>query len=103
MPSFVTITDGKKHDVKVAKEVGFPLFSDSIVSMDRGYIDFKWLNSLDEQRIWFVTRAKSDIDYVVTGQHPVTGKGVQKGSNDPFNRNPDKELLSQRASADRIL
>ena len=46
--------------------------------MDRGYIDFKWLNSLDEQRICFVTRAKSNIDYVVTGQHPVTGKGVRK-------------------------
>jgi hypothetical protein len=78
MPSFVTITDGKKHDVTVAKEVGFPLSPDSIVSMDRAYIDYKWLNSLDEKRVWFVTRAKSNIDCVVTGQHPVSGKGVRK-------------------------
>jgi hypothetical protein len=78
MPSFVTITDGKKHDVTVAKEVGFPLFPDSIVSMDRAYIDYKWLNSLDEKRVWFVTRAKSNIDCVVTGQHSVSGKGVLK-------------------------
>jgi len=78
LPSFVTITDGKKHDVTVAKDVGFPLSPDSIVSIDRAYIDYKWLNSLDEKRVWFVTRAKSNIDCVVTGQHPVTGKGVRK-------------------------
>jgi hypothetical protein len=78
MPSFVTITDGKKHDVTVAKETGFPLSPDSIVSIDRAYIDYKWLNSLDKKRVWFVTRAKSNIDCAITGQHPVTGKGVRK-------------------------
>ena len=77
LPSFLTITDGKKHDVTVAKSVNFPLSPDSIVSIDRAYIDYKWLNSLDENGVWFVTRAKSNIDYVVTGQHPVSGKGVR--------------------------
>ena len=78
LPSFVTITDGKKHDVTVAKKTDLPLFPDSIISIDRAYIDFKWLNSLDESGVWFVTRAKSNIDFVVTGQHPVSGKGVRK-------------------------
>jgi hypothetical protein len=77
LPTFITITDGKKHDVTVAKSVNFPLSPDSIVSIDRAYIDYKWLNSLDESGVWFVTRAKSNIDYVVTGQHPVSGKGVR--------------------------
>jgi hypothetical protein len=78
LPSFVTITDGKKHDVTVAKKTELPLSPDSIISIDRAYIDFKWLNSLDENGVWFVTRAKSNIDYVVTGQHPISGKGVRK-------------------------
>lgn len=78
LPSFLTITDGKKHDVTVAKAVTFPLSPDSIVSIDRAYIDYKWLNSLNESGIWFVTRAKSNIDYIVTGQHPISGKGVRK-------------------------
>jgi hypothetical protein len=78
LPSFVTITDGKRHDVTVAKKTDLPLSPDSIVSVDRAYIDFKWLNSLDENGVWFVTRAKSNIDYVITGQHPVSGKGVRK-------------------------
>ncbi len=78
LPSFVTITDGKKHDITVAKKTDLPLSPDSIVSVDRAYIDFKWLNLLDETGVWFVTRAKSNIDFVVTGQHPVSGKGVRK-------------------------
>jgi hypothetical protein len=78
LPSFVTITDGKRHDVTAAKKTELPLSPDSIVSMDRAYIDFKWLNSLDENGVWFVTRAKSNIDFVVAGQHPASGKGVRK-------------------------
>lgn len=78
LPTFVTVTDGKRHDVTVAKKTNLPLSPDSIVSVDRAYIDFKWLNSLDENGVWFVTRAKSNIDFVVTGQHPVSGKGVHK-------------------------
>jgi len=46
------------------------------VSVDKAYIDYTWLYSLNVKRIWFVTRAKSNIDYAVTGQHPVKGQGV---------------------------
>ncbi len=76
LPTFLTITDGKKHDVRVVKDNAFPLLPDSIVSVDKAYIDYKWLNSLDAQGIWFVTRAKTNIDYAVVGQHPISGKGV---------------------------
>jgi hypothetical protein len=76
LPSFMVVTDGKKHDVRVVKENNFPLLPDSIVSVDKAYIDYKWLNSLDNNGVWFVTRAKTNIDYAVTGQHPVSGKGV---------------------------
>ena len=76
LPSFLTVTDGKRHDVTEAKNAGFPLSPDSIVSVDRAYIDYTWPYSLNAKRIWFVTRAKSNIDYTVTGQHPVSGKGI---------------------------
>jgi hypothetical protein len=76
---------------------------DSIVSIDRAYIDYKWQNSLDEKRVWFVTRTKSNIDYVVTGQHPVSGKGGPEKPNNPSTRALYKELLSQRTSDDRVL
>jgi hypothetical protein len=76
LPSFLTVTDGKRHDVTEAKNVDLPLSPDSIVSVDKAYIDYAWLHSLDSGRIWFVTRAKSNIDYAVTGQHPVGGSGI---------------------------
>jgi len=76
LPTFLTVTDGKKHDVRVVKDHSFPLSPDSIVSVDKAYIDYKWLNSLNAQGVWFVTRAKNNIDYAVVGQHTITGKGV---------------------------
>jgi hypothetical protein len=76
LPTFLTVTDGKRHDVRVAKDNTFPLLPDSIVSVDKAYIDYTWLNSLDKQGVWFVTRAKSNIDYAVVGQHPITSKKV---------------------------
>ncbi len=76
LPSFLTVTDGKRHDVTEVKNVDLPLSPDSIVSVDKAYIDYAWLHSLDAGRIWFVTRAKSNIDYAVTGQHPVGGRGI---------------------------
>ncbi|MDP2815119.1 MAG: IS4 family transposase [Rectinemataceae bacterium] len=79
LPSFMVITDGKHHEARVVKNHRFPLTPDSIVSIDRGYMDFKWLYSLTENRVWFVTRAKDNLQYDVAGQHKKPkGKGVLK-------------------------
>lgn len=74
IPSFLVVTDAKHHEAKVVKDEPFPLLPDSIVSVDRGYIDYKWLNSLNNKRVFFVTRAKSNIKYTVTGQQEVERK-----------------------------
>jgi len=71
LPDLVVVTDGKKHDLRVASELTNDLKPDSIVSFDRGYIDFKWLFSLTIRRVFFVTRAKYSLDYSVVGQHNV--------------------------------
>ena len=76
LPSFLTVTDGKRHEVTALKETSFPLSPDSIVSVDKAYIDYTWLYSLHTQKIWFVTRAKSTIDYAVAGQHPISVRGI---------------------------
>ncbi len=77
MPSFVTVTDGKCHDIRVVrdKEFGFPeLLPDSIITIDRAYIDYTWLYSLTQRKVFFVTRAKSNIDCEVLGQHKISKK-----------------------------
>ena len=71
IPTFMTVTDARQHDVKVAKKLDLPLMADSIVSVDRAYIDYKWLSSLNKSGVYFVTRAKSNINYEIIGQHEV--------------------------------
>jgi len=79
LPSFLVVTDGKKHDVRAVKESSLPLLPDSIVSIDRGYIDFEWLFSLDKKKVYFVTRAKRNFKYAVTGQQEISQGARRKG------------------------
>lgn len=76
IPDFLTITDGKKSDIKTAK-TKFDFIPDSIVVFDKGYIDFEWQYSLNQQGVFFVTRSKKNMVYEVIGQHKFTeGTGV---------------------------
>ena len=77
IPSFMVITDAKQHDVKVAKNLFLPVSLDSIIVIDKAYIDFKWLYTLRKRRVYFVSRAKRDMRYEVIGQQEVnSNKGV---------------------------
>ena len=77
LPSFMVLTDGKTHDVKVAKDksFGFPsLPPDSILLVDRAYVDYNWLYSLAQQKLFFVMKVKSNMQYAVVGQQNVLKK-----------------------------
>lgn len=80
LPSFLTVTDGRCHDVRVVKDpqYGFPqLLPDSIITVDRGYYDFNWFYALNLNRVFFITRAKQNLKYEVTGQQQLPkNKGV---------------------------
>ena len=80
LPSFLVITDGKIHDINVVKDdsYGLPELSpDSILLVDRAYIDYKWLYSLTIRKLFFVTKAKSNMKYEVIGQQDVPkNKGI---------------------------
>ncbi len=68
IPTFAVVTDAKQHEITVAK-ASFSIVADSIYCFDKGYNDYKWFNSIDKQRAFFVTRAKDNIKYTVVGQH----------------------------------
>jgi hypothetical protein len=67
LPSFLTITDGKRHEVAVAKE-SFDVIPDSIYCFDRGYLDTTWLRRIHHAGAFFVTRTKSNLAYHFIGQ-----------------------------------
>jgi len=69
IPAFLTITDGKVHDVKAAPQV--PIEAEGIYVVDRGYVDFAWLWSIHQAHAFFVTRLKTSIKWTRVLSHPV--------------------------------
>jgi len=77
LPSFMVLTEGRTHDINVVKDAsyGVPVLSpDSILLVDRAYIDYTWLYSLKKQRLYFVTRMKKNMKYTVLGQQKPSEK-----------------------------
>jgi len=74
VPDQIIITDGKKSDIRVAKNNDWPLELDSILAVDRGYIDYKYLKTLDSKGVFFVTRAKENMKSALIGQHKFCNK-----------------------------
>ena len=77
LPSFVVLTDGRTHDINVMKDspYGVPALSpDSILLVDRAYIDYNWLYSLTNSKLYFVTRMKKNMKYTVLGQQKLSKK-----------------------------
>jgi hypothetical protein len=69
LPTYAYISNGKKHDVTVARKV--PLSPYSIVAMDKGYNDYRLYADWTENHIFFVTRLKENADYAVIEERAV--------------------------------
>ena len=67
IPEVISMTEWKVHEVTEAqKRECFGLASGSILTFDRGYIDYDWFHTLDEKGIFFVTRTKKNTNVFVT-------------------------------------
>ena len=69
LPAFLIITDGKVHDVKAAPQI--PIEPAGIYLVDRAYIDFDWLRTIDQTGAFFVTRLKRSIKWTRVVSHTV--------------------------------
>jgi hypothetical protein len=58
LPQFAVITDGKHHDLRTARE-NIRFDPGATVVFDRAYMDYAWLNDLNQGGVWFVTRMYS--------------------------------------------
>ena len=63
LPSYAVITEGNKHEVRVAPQMRFT--PGTILVFDRGYTDYQWFVSLIQQGVYFVTRLKENAAYGV--------------------------------------
>lgn len=66
MPSYVWITEAKRHDRTVAKDVA--LKPGSIVAFDRAYNDYSLFSYWTANEVFFVTRQKENAVYQVVDE-----------------------------------
>jgi len=77
LPVFAHITEGKVHEINIAKGMSFP--KGSIVVIDRGYTDYELFGKWTERGIYFVTRQKGNADYTVIEKRPLpAGRNILK-------------------------
>jgi hypothetical protein len=69
IPTFISITDGKVHDVNVLDEI-LPE-AGAFYVMDRGYVDFERLYVFTLSAAFFVVRTKSNVILQRRYSHPV--------------------------------
>jgi len=69
LPAYAYLTEGKVHDIRVARTLELP--AGSIVAMDRGYHDFALFAKWTRAGVWFVSRLRSSSDYRVRQERKV--------------------------------
>lgn len=69
IPTFISISDGKTHEVNILDDL--PIEPGSFYIMDRGYLDFARLFKITQQLGFFITRAKSNLRFDRTYSQPV--------------------------------
>jgi hypothetical protein len=69
IPYFICITGGSVHDVNVLDEL--LIEPGAFYIMDRGYIDFARLYTFVKSMAFFLTRAKTNLDYTRIGYRTV--------------------------------
>jgi IS4 transposase len=76
IPCVIRITHGKVHDVTFLDQL--VLEPAAFYVMDRGYIDFARLYRFTQNMAFFVTRAKSNLDYIRRSSHFIdSGTGLR--------------------------
>ncbi len=70
VPYLIRYSEAAKHDHTFLKEVN-DLPKDSIVTFDKGYVDYKQYQLLTEASIYYVTRLKDNAKYKAGKEHDI--------------------------------
>lgn len=61
IPCFIHITEASVHDVNILDELEYE--KESFYVLDKAYVDFKRLYSINQAKAYFVTRAKDNFNF----------------------------------------
>jgi IS4 transposase len=91
IPCVIRITHGKVHDVTFLDQL--VLEPAAFYVMDRGYIDFARLYRFTQNMAFFVTRAKSNLDYTRRSSHSIDPRAGLRSDQTILLRGPKTSLL----------
>jgi hypothetical protein len=74
LPCFASITEGRIHEIRVARTLDWP--PGSIVAMDRGYVDYALLDSFQDRGVFFVTRLKDNAKFTTEAELSAPRAGI---------------------------
>ena len=69
LPKFVLVKAANTHDITEAYEACAGISAGEIVIFDKAYLGFDLLHSLSKRDVFWVTRAKDNMQYAIVGQH----------------------------------
>jgi hypothetical protein len=69
LPCWAVVTEGKKHDVRLAQGLSFA--PGTIAAVDKGYWDYALFGRWTAGGVFFVTRAKSNMAWRTVASRPV--------------------------------
>jgi hypothetical protein len=76
IPTTVSVSEGRTHEVNWLDQLAFE--TNAIYIMDRGYLDFARLHTIEAAQAFFVIRAKERLNYCRLHSHPVaTATGLR--------------------------
>ena len=76
LPRFAVIKTAKSSDAIMARVLCNPLRDGEIVVFDKAYVHFTHLNELMQRGIFWITRAKSNMDYKVIKKHKSANSAI---------------------------
>jgi hypothetical protein len=101
IPEFAVVTEGNVHEINIAKNPAYPLSAGSILVFDRAYIDYAWFSRINENRMFFVSRTKTNTNYFVIKKRDVDEEGVL--SDEIIGLGGDKGMEEYTADIRRIV
>ncbi len=75
LPRFVIIDTAREADAKRARELCAGIKAGEIVIFDKAYVDYGHLWSLEDRGVFWVTRAKENLQFEVIENYPVAAGG----------------------------
>lgn len=93
IPELINFSNACKHDITAADS--FPMAENSIYVFDKGYICFEFLEKINKNKAFFVTRTKTNTQYKIIARQQRTQKGIKADWTVAFNSYKSKEYPEQ--------